>query len=64
MPYTVIGVLEKQGSVFGFSLDRMAIVPWTTPVSRLIQPRGDLQSMIVQAPSRSWCRTASRARAR
>jgi putative ABC transport system permease protein len=52
MPYTVIGVLEKQGSVFGFSLDRMAIVPWTTPVSRLIQPRGDLQSMIVQGSSR------------
>ena len=52
MPYTVIGVLEKQGSVFGFSLDRQAIVPWTTPVSRLIQPRGDLQSMIVQGGSR------------
>jgi len=52
MPYTVIGILEKQGSVFGFSLDRQAIVPYTTPVSRLIQPRGDLQSMIVQGPSR------------
>jgi len=52
MPYTVIGVLEKQGSVFGFSLDRQAIVPWTTPVSRLIQPKGDLQSMIVQGSSR------------
>ena len=52
MPYMVIGVLEKQGSVFGFSLDRMAIVPWTTPVSRLIQPKGDLQSMIVQGSSR------------
>ena len=52
MPYTVIGILEKQGSVFGFSLDRQAIVPWTTPVSRLIQPRGDLQSMIVQGSSR------------
>jgi putative ABC transport system permease protein len=53
MPYTIIGILEKQGSVFGFSLDRMAIVPWTTPVSRLIQPRGDLQSMIVQGSSRT-----------
>jgi putative ABC transport system permease protein len=53
MPYTIIGVLEKQGSVFGFSLDRMAIVPWTTPVSRLIQPKGDLQSMIVQGSSRA-----------
>jgi putative ABC transport system permease protein len=30
----------------------MAIVPWTTPVSRLIQPKGDLQSMIVQGSSR------------
>jgi putative ABC transport system permease protein len=53
MPYTIIGVLEKQGSVFGFSLDRMAIVPWTTPVSRIIQPKGDLQSMIVQGSSRT-----------
>ena len=52
MPYAVIGVLEKQGSVFGFSLDRQAIVPWTTPVSRIIQPKGDLQSMIVQGSSR------------
>lgn len=52
LPYTVIGVLEKQGSVFGFSLDRQAIVPYTTPVSRLIQPRGDIQSMIVQGSSR------------
>jgi putative ABC transport system permease protein len=51
-PYVVIGVLEKQGSVFGFSLDNQAIVPWTTPVSRVIQPRGDIQSMIVQAPTR------------
>ncbi len=52
LPYLVIGVLEKQGSVFGFSLDRQAIVPYTTPVSRIIQPRGDLQSMIVQGQTR------------
>ena len=51
-PYSVIGVLEKQGIVFGFSLDRMAIVPYTTPVSRAIQPKGDLQSMIVQGRTR------------
>src|SRR5258708_7442772 len=29
-PYLVIGVIEKQGSVFGFSLDRLAIAPYTT----------------------------------
>lgn len=51
-PYTVVGVLEKQGSVFGFSLDRQVIMPWTTPVSRYIQPRGDIQSMIVQGPTK------------
>ena len=51
-PYTVIGVLEKQGSVFGFSLDNQAIVPWTTPVSRAFQPRGDIQAMIVQGATR------------
>ena len=51
-PYTVIGVLEKQGSVFGFSLDNQVLVPWTTPVSRVISPRGDIQAMEVQAPTR------------
>ena len=29
-PFTVIGVVEKQGSVFGFSLDRLAIAPYTS----------------------------------
>ena len=50
--YTVIGVVEKQGSVFGFSLDRMAIVPYTSPLNRVIQPRGDVQELLVQAPSK------------
>lgn len=51
VPYEVIGVIEKQGSVFGFSLDRLAIAPYTSPLSRAIQPRGDIGSMIVQAPT-------------
>ena len=50
--YAVIGVVEKQGSVFGFSLDRMAIVPYTAPLNRVIQPRGDIQELLVQAPSK------------
>src|SRR5688572_26176255 len=28
-PYQVIGVMAKQGSIFGFSMDRMAIAPYT-----------------------------------
>ena len=51
-PYTVIGVIEKQGSVFGFSMDRLVIAPYTTPLERVIRPRGDLESLVVQAPSR------------
>jgi putative ABC transport system permease protein len=49
IPYTVIGLLEKQGSVFGFNLDRMFITPWTSPIRRLTNPRGDIDALVVQA---------------
>ncbi len=51
IPYQIIGVIEKQGSVFGFSMDRLAIAPWTSPLHRAIRPRGDVESLLVQAPS-------------
>jgi putative ABC transport system permease protein len=51
-PYTVIGVVEKQGSVFGFSLDRLAVAPRTTPMQRAIRPTGDIGSVIVQGRTR------------
>ncbi len=50
VPFTVIGVIEKQGSVFGFSLDRLAIAPYTSPMGRIIRPQRDVSSLIVQAP--------------
>jgi putative ABC transport system permease protein len=50
IPFTVIGVIEKQGSVFGFSLDRLAIAPYTSPMGRIIRPLKDISSLIVQAP--------------
>jgi len=34
LPYRVIGVLEKQGTLFGLSLDRFALVPFTAPARR------------------------------
>jgi putative ABC transport system permease protein len=49
VPFTVIGVIEKQGSVFGFSLDRLAIAPYTSPMGRIIRPQRDIGSLIVQA---------------
>jgi len=51
VPFTVIGVVEKQGSVFGFSLDRLAIAPYTSPMQRIIRPLRDFSSLIVQAPT-------------
>ena len=52
IPYTVIGLLEKQGSIFGFSMDRMFITPWTSPIRRITNPRGDIDALVVQAPDR------------
>jgi putative ABC transport system permease protein len=51
-PYTIIGLLEKQGNVFGFSLDRMVIGPYKSTLSRVTNPRGDIDALVVQAPSR------------
>jgi putative ABC transport system permease protein len=49
--YEVIGLIEKQGTVFGFSMDRLAIAPWTTPLYRSLRPRGDPETLLVQAAS-------------
>jgi putative ABC transport system permease protein len=47
--YEVIGLIEKQGSVFGFSLDRLVIAPSTSPMMRVTNPAGDIGSFIVEA---------------
>ena len=47
-PYQVIGVIEKQGSLFGISMDRLAIAPFRSPMSRRTNPRGDVDGIIVQ----------------
>ncbi len=51
MPYSVIGVLEKQGSVFGISLDRVAIAPYNSPLHHFTNPRGDVDGIMVQTPT-------------
>jgi putative ABC transport system permease protein len=51
-PFTVIGLLEKQGNVFGFSLDRMVIGPYTSSLSRVTNPRGDVDALVVQTATR------------
>jgi putative ABC transport system permease protein len=50
-PFTVIGVLEKQGTVFGLALDRQVIAPFHSEMSRLTHARQNLYGVVVQAPS-------------
>jgi len=36
LPYTVIGVAESQGSIFGLSLDRFVIAPYRSPLRHIV----------------------------
>ncbi|HEY0778788.1 MAG TPA: ABC transporter permease [Gemmatirosa sp.] len=48
-PFQVIGVLEKQGTVFGFSLDRQIIAPFPSPMYRATRSRDNgLYGVVVQ----------------
>ncbi len=48
IPHTVIGVVEKQGNLFGFSLDKFAIVPITSPVRNMVNRPHVLDELQVQ----------------
>ena len=52
VPYNIIGIIEHQGSLFGMSLDKLAIAPFTSPLHRLTNPRGDIDGLLVQAPNK------------
>jgi len=51
IPYTVIGVITRQGSLFGQSMDATAYAPFQSPLHRLTNPRGDIDGLLVQAPN-------------
>jgi len=51
IPYQVIGVIEHQGSLFGQSLDKLAIAPFSSPLHRITNPRGDIDGLLVQSSS-------------
>jgi putative ABC transport system permease protein len=48
LPYRVIGVVSKQGTLFGISLDKFAIMPFSAQARRLICPINILDALIVQ----------------
>jgi putative ABC transport system permease protein len=53
LPFTVIGLLEKQGSVFGLDLDRQIIGPFHSPLEHALRRSAGLYGVVVQAPSAS-----------
>jgi putative ABC transport system permease protein len=51
IPYRVVGVVAKQGSLFGLSLDKFVIAPFTSPMQRLACRLGYMDELHVQARS-------------
>jgi putative ABC transport system permease protein len=51
IPYSIIGVIEHQGTLFGLSLDKLVIAPFASPMHRLTNPLNDIGGLLVQAPS-------------
>ncbi|MBI2407775.1 MAG: ABC transporter permease [Gemmatimonadetes bacterium] len=52
LPYTIVGVLETQGSAFGLSFDNQVFAPWASPVHRLLNRVPTIvDAVIVQVPT-------------
>ncbi|MEN8376333.1 MAG: ABC transporter permease [Gemmatimonadota bacterium] len=49
VPFRVIGVMEKQGSLLGISMDNRAIAPAHSPMARMVNPRGLVDEIVVKA---------------
>jgi putative ABC transport system permease protein len=51
LPYTVVGVAEKQGSAFGISMDSFLITPYNSPAHRLVNRFKVIDAIVVQSPN-------------
>ena len=49
VPYMVIGIAEKQGSAFGVSLDKFALVPYRAPAHRLVKRFKVIDGITIQS---------------
>ncbi len=47
--YNVLGVIKKQGNLFGNSLDRLAITPLRAPLGRRLNPGGAVSGIVVES---------------
>src|SRR5918997_663449 len=53
IPYTVVGVAEKQGSAFGVSFDKFVVAPHEAPLYRLLNWHGVIDAIVVQSESQT-----------
>jgi putative ABC transport system permease protein len=50
-PYRVVGVVERQGNLFGMSLDKFVVAPALSPIKRIVNPPGVVDALVVKAQS-------------
>jgi putative ABC transport system permease protein len=58
LPYRVIGVVVPQGTLFGLSMDKFAVMPYTAPARRYICPINILDEVVYKAGSTTDLRAA------
>jgi putative ABC transport system permease protein len=58
VPYRVIGVVEKQGNLFGLSLDKFAVAPATAPLRRFVNQPRVIDALAMKANSQPEMREA------
>jgi putative ABC transport system permease protein len=58
LPYRIIGVAAPQGTLFGLSMDKFALMPYTAPGRRLICPINILDEVVYKAGSTAELRAA------
>lgn len=52
VPYTVVGIAEPQGKVFGMSMDNFIVAPWHSQVRRLLNSKPNIvDGLTIQSPS-------------
>ena len=58
LPYRVIGVVEKQGNLFGLSLDKFAVAPASAPLKRYVNQPRVVDALAMKAHSQPEMREA------
>ncbi|HXG43886.1 MAG TPA: ABC transporter permease [Gemmatimonadales bacterium] len=58
LPYRVIGVAKPRGTLFGLSMDKFALMPYTAPARRYICPINILDEVVYKAANTADLRVA------